>query len=642
MVLLDNMIRLSHSKLAEFIFKTVTFIQCTPSYFKLWNPSIISNVIFSDSSTLKYLLLGGESFPLIDEVKLYQNWESVKRKRIFNIYGITEVSCWSTIHEITLNTDIHIGHPLDDTTILQIRDLETGAPCDSGVGELWIGGTKRICLIDNESESIMDSMDIVYRATGDIFNKTQDNKFVYKGRSNQVIKNLGLKVNLFHIENVALKLKWIIQAHCIFVDSNLILFYVRNNDNDETESDLRTFLKENLSKHEYPFYVIKLNEFPLTEHGKISKKKLEEVYRSKPTHKESIVEYFLSQLYEITGIKIEYLPEETCLIPKKTKKFNNSSFYHLGGSSVLAIQIFHAIEYEYRIACPKLVEMLINSYIPINDICHYLTLCNFRVKQITMNPIESKFKLEIESQFFLRKCIDANLSTTIIKNQKIISVGSHAHLILNIDATNNEIISQLELPDRIESEISFYENFGIVGCYDGYLYCFDVMTGIIKWKFNSGGIIKCKAEVLVKHNKIIFGNYNPLYNVWCVNLAGEFVWNSDFGMKSIIASPCLINDKQIFIANLNGDCGAFMLNSGHLKSETNVGSPIFTSPKYISENNAFLVCSVDGSINLLRQNSSKVNFKKLNLYLYEKFYHLFISDYLNYSSRKYIFILRSS
>ena len=64
--------------------------------------------------------------------------------RIFNIYGITEVSCWATCHEVTPITTnnsavgdiIPIGERLMDTCVKLRDQTET----DNGIeGTLWIG-----------------------------------------------------------------------------------------------------------------------------------------------------------------------------------------------------------------------------------------------------------------------------------------------------------------------------------------------------------------------------------------------------------------------------------------------------------------------------------------------------------------------
>lgn len=131
----------------------------------------------------------------------------------------------------------------------------------------------------------------------------------------------------------------------------------------------------------------------------------------------------------------------------------------------------------------------------------------------------------------LKKCIDSTPSictinttttTTDTTPSKIISIGNHSKSLVNILIENGTIISTANLPDRIECQVTqcCYANsneYGMVGCYDGYLYCFEFLTGSIKWKFNSMGMIK-SCPIYIKHNNsTIFGNYNDKMNLWCLN-----------------------------------------------------------------------------------------------------------------------------
>lgn len=622
---MDNFVRLSHSALAKFIFKIVTIMQCTPSYFKLWSQSAITDIIFSQNSTLKSLILGGEQFPSIDEVKLWQNWTSTKRKRIFNIYGITEVSCWATINEIKSNDLIanddktHIGTGLDCETILELRDMESGKSLDCGIGELFIGSERRICLIDSEPHSIFESPKPIFRATGDIFSKSRENRLYFEGRTNETIKKFGVKINLFRITNFASKINGVKMAYCISINMKVVLFYVPDENVPIDIIKFRSELKLKLNDYEYPQNIISIDRLPLSKHGKVSIRELENIFKNNSIGKnESISHEFFDQIYQCTGVQITS-SEQTTNNPKKIKTHVNSSFYELGGTSVAAIQIYHNMEEKCSIFCPKLIELLINTNNSIEDVCYYLRNCDKKNIIKTLSDTNSILKLTIDTKYFLKKCVDASPSMTKINNQQIISIGGHGHFILNIDVIDNKIISTVELQDRIESEVNFFNQFGIVGCYDGFLICFDVVTGDIKWKFNSHGMIKCKVAIILNENKIVFGNYNEKDNLWCVNLInGDFIWKCMVGGgKSIIASPLIIDCDHIFVATLNGDCCKVNIKTGDIVWMINVGSPVFSSPKYIEVSKVIVVAGVEGLIKFVNSiNGDEVN----NLGFFTKFF----------------------
>jgi phenylacetate-coenzyme A ligase PaaK-like adenylate-forming protein len=66
----------------------------TPSFFRQIN--MHCNII-----QLKTLILGGEQFPHISDLTIQQMIQ--QNKRVMNIYGLTEMSCWASFY--ILNKD---------------------------------------------------------------------------------------------------------------------------------------------------------------------------------------------------------------------------------------------------------------------------------------------------------------------------------------------------------------------------------------------------------------------------------------------------------------------------------------------------------------------------------------------------------
>ncbi len=86
----------------------VNIIQTTPSRFQ---------VLISNSNELNYLegltdiLVGGESFPKM----LLEKLQQLTKANIYNVYGPTETSVWSTVKNLTDETSITIGKPIANT-----------------------------------------------------------------------------------------------------------------------------------------------------------------------------------------------------------------------------------------------------------------------------------------------------------------------------------------------------------------------------------------------------------------------------------------------------------------------------------------------------------------------------------------------
>ncbi len=66
----------------------------TPSFFRQINAHC--NLL-----QLKSLILGGEQFPQISNLIIQQMIE--QNKRVINIYGLTEMSCWASYYILNKN-----------------------------------------------------------------------------------------------------------------------------------------------------------------------------------------------------------------------------------------------------------------------------------------------------------------------------------------------------------------------------------------------------------------------------------------------------------------------------------------------------------------------------------------------------------
>lgn len=133
-------IKIKCFRLLEKIFHThVTVLQITPSlFFHKWSTECLKKTIFDKDSYLRVLLLGGEPFPNTKLLSLARHTQN--KTRLFNIYGITEVSCWSSINEIIRNNsadESYIGEPLSET-MFQVRN-ENNEVVTRGKGFLYIG-----------------------------------------------------------------------------------------------------------------------------------------------------------------------------------------------------------------------------------------------------------------------------------------------------------------------------------------------------------------------------------------------------------------------------------------------------------------------------------------------------------------------
>ncbi|EFN63853.1 Acyl-CoA synthetase family member 4 [Camponotus floridanus] len=193
--------------LEEIFHSHVTLLQITPSlFFHKWSTERLKTTILDKDSQLRVLLLGGEPFPSMKLILKASHLQNMTR--LFNIYGITEISCWSSINEITKDNsadESYLGEPLSEI-IFQIRN-EDNEVITRGEGTLYIGSISRICIIGNEMDENLTKP--IFRNTGDIVSTDDQGRIFYKGRRNNIIKRFGNKVNLQELQKVATELNFV-------------------------------------------------------------------------------------------------------------------------------------------------------------------------------------------------------------------------------------------------------------------------------------------------------------------------------------------------------------------------------------------------------------------------------------------------
>ncbi|MCX6584761.1 MAG: amino acid adenylation domain-containing protein [Candidatus Aminicenantes bacterium] len=112
--------------------ENISIFQVIPTRLKL----ILSDKESSGAlKRLKYLLVGGEEFP----PALLEGVGSATEGKIYNVYGPTETTIWSTIRDLTGEKTVDIGKPLANTRVYILNKNDRVQPI--GVpGELCIGG----------------------------------------------------------------------------------------------------------------------------------------------------------------------------------------------------------------------------------------------------------------------------------------------------------------------------------------------------------------------------------------------------------------------------------------------------------------------------------------------------------------------
>jgi amino acid adenylation domain-containing protein len=175
-----------------------TVMQATPSTWRL--------LLFSGwkNETRIKILCGGEVLPNELAKRLLALGDSV-----WNLYGPTETTIWSTLHQVTEVTDkpVSIGRPIANTSIhIFNRHFE---PVSIGVaGDLYIGGAGLARGYLNRPEETAEKFisnpfgkGRLYK-TGDLARRRPDGNLEFLGRIDDQVKLRGFRIELGEIEAV--------------------------------------------------------------------------------------------------------------------------------------------------------------------------------------------------------------------------------------------------------------------------------------------------------------------------------------------------------------------------------------------------------------------------------------------------------
>ncbi|KAJ3598949.1 hypothetical protein NHX12_032912 [Muraenolepis orangiensis] len=208
LLIAPSVVKKAPRRLAKLLFEDhkTTVLQVTPTLLGRFGRRTLREEVLSAGSSLRVLALGGEACP---SPGLLRSWrQEGNTTQVYNIYGITEVSCWACCHRVTegllqsrhqAESSIPIGAPLLDT-VVEVRD-DQGRIITEGQGQVFIGGQDRVCLIDAESTLVPGTM----RATGD-WVRVEGDCLYYLGRRDRLVKRHGQRVNLDTVQQVMMSL----------------------------------------------------------------------------------------------------------------------------------------------------------------------------------------------------------------------------------------------------------------------------------------------------------------------------------------------------------------------------------------------------------------------------------------------------
>jgi acyl-coenzyme A synthetase/AMP-(fatty) acid ligase/aryl carrier-like protein len=247
-----------------------TAMQATPASWRL-----LLEAGFRAPANFK-LLCGGEALPRELADRLLQG-----SGELWNMYGPTETTIWSSCVRVTNNTPITVGGPIANTQfyILDRNDQ----PVPSGVpGQLHIGGDgvargyhKRGSLTAEKFLANPFAGGRMYR-TGDLARWLPDGALQILGRIDHQVKLRGFRIELGEIETVLMK-KGLLRAAAVVLREDvpgsprLVAYYVDKAGGKHSPEALRALLAEDMPEYMIPSAWVRLDVLPLSPNGKLDR-----------------------------------------------------------------------------------------------------------------------------------------------------------------------------------------------------------------------------------------------------------------------------------------------------------------------------------------------------------------------------------
>jgi amino acid adenylation domain-containing protein len=323
--------------------ENITFMQATPYTWRMmleagWDKSLPIKI-----------LCGGEALPKDLAAKL--NWRT---SALWNMYGPTETTIWSTLKCIASVEDITIGKPIDNTEVYILDEGLNNLP-DGSIGEIFIAGdgiakgylnrpelTDERFIDDPFSETPGNKM---YR-TGDLGRFTKNGEIQCLGRIDHQVKVRGYRIELEEIEHSLLtqsdiKDAIVIAREDVPGDPRLVAYVVLTPGTQSSDLKSQTAIWHKALMGILPEYMVPddfvlMPSLPITPNGKTDRKSL-----PKPDY--SLINRSGEYVAPRTDIEKEVAEIwEELMGLEKISIFDN--FFSLGGRSLVAVQIMARIE----------------------------------------------------------------------------------------------------------------------------------------------------------------------------------------------------------------------------------------------------------------------------------------------------------
>ncbi|AXG70739.1 dimodular nonribosomal peptide synthase [Kordia sp. SMS9] len=315
-----------------------TIIQATPSFYQL-----LFNAGWKGNAGIK-ILCGGDLLSKALAEKLLHS-----TKELWNMYGPTETTIWSTCKHITNSLEAStIGTPIHNTQVYILDDALQILPKQS-IGTLYIGGHGLANgYYKNEALTAArflthDQLQKRIYNTGDLAKWNANGEIEFLGRDDFQVKIRGFRIELGDIEAKLNEIKGVKEAVVVAKkqqdqEAYLLAFVVA--DEVFAMNEVKNHLKTQLPSYMIPNQIVRLEALPLTPNKKVDRKALmafqvqatNTVATSLQKATTSLQKTLCRLFQEVVGVAYEmYLAD---------------NFFEHGGHSLNAVKLINRIETE--------------------------------------------------------------------------------------------------------------------------------------------------------------------------------------------------------------------------------------------------------------------------------------------------------
>jgi len=231
---------------------------------------------FDGASQLRCCISAGEALP----AEIGKRWKSLTGTDILDGVGSTEM-----LHIFLSNSPSDVAYGTSGTAVpgyeVRLVDDDGGEVGLGEIGELLVKGQSSAEGYWNQREKSRTTFEGEWTRTGDKYEKLEDGRFTYCGRTDDMFKVSGIWVSPFEIEQALVSHPAVLEAAVVAARDaddlekpKAFVVLKENAPTADMRDALKEHVKEKVGKWKYPRWIEIVPDLPKTATGKIQRFKL--------------------------------------------------------------------------------------------------------------------------------------------------------------------------------------------------------------------------------------------------------------------------------------------------------------------------------------------------------------------------------